>query len=259
MKKFLEKRPFTTVDYAIAAVILLLAILFNFMLWTMQSGLLSVQSTLVSLVGGNFRFVQILAYLFFLLVFLDAMYLIYIYAPLQKEVEEKVVVKKVVKEEPKKVAAVKTVTPVKEEVKPLQQGTVQVFEQKDVKIADVASRKRFEAFAEVENGLYLELEPDFSTSNRVVEVENGVLPRIMHPNGFFVSVTKEERQILSLAHLNFAEFIKFTPGSFKDAGYYLEVDLDNKSTEYYIYTEKRLPPTHKKGYRWVSVTSRKVN
>ncbi|MGE4321319.1 MAG: hypothetical protein AB7E61_07725 [Acholeplasmataceae bacterium] len=158
---------------------------------------------------------------------------------------------------------IKTTKPeVKTEVEndtPLQQGHVVMFEQEDIVLSDIKKRPKFIAFQMVDNGHYLELEPDYSTSNKVIQVENRELPRLIHPDGFFVSITNEEKTKLSLQNINFASFIKHTPGSFRDAGYYLEVDLNNQSTEYYIYTEKRLPPTRAKGYRWVRVNSRKVS
>lgn len=141
----------------------------------------------------------------------------------------------------------------------LQQGHVDIFEQQDIVLSDIKKRPKFIAFQTVDNGHYLELEPDYSTSNRVIQVENGELPRLIHPDGFFVSITNEEKEFLSLQSVDFTSFIKHTPGSFRDAGYYVEVDLNNQSTEYYIYTEKRLPPTRAKGYRWVRVNSRKVS
>ena len=120
---------------------------------------------------------------------------------------------------------IKTTKPeVKTEVKndtPLQQGHVVMFEQEDIVLSDIKKRPKFIAFQMVDNGQYLELEPDYSTSNRVIQVENGELPRLIHPDGFFVSITDEEKTKLSLQNINFASFIKHTPGSFRDAGYYL--------------------------------------
>lgn len=137
------------------------------------------------------------------------------------------------------------------ENKELLKQTAIVFDQ-------ITERKLFEALSQVENGYYLEISKDFKTSNRVVLVEDQILPRCINSNNVYVSIDESEKDALSLKNVDFASFIKFTPGSYKDPGYYLEVNLENISTDYYIYTERRLPPTHFKGYRWIKVEERYI-
>ncbi len=135
---------------------------------------------------------------------------------------------------------------------------IELFRQDDYYLENITQRQQFTSNEEVENGFYLEIGADYSTSNRVVEVVNDVLPRLINKEDVFIKITEEEKSTFTLLGVDFSEFIKHTPGSYREPGYYLEVDLDNKSTEYYIFTMKRLPPTHKKGYRWVRVTKRGV-
>lgn len=53
-------------------------------------------------------------------------------------------------------------------------------------------------------------------------------------------------------------FKKLTPGSKAEAGYYVEVDVDNEATDNYIHNRSQLPPTTKKGHRWVRISTRKI-
>jgi hypothetical protein len=52
--------------------------------------------------------------------------------------------------------------------------------------------------------------------------------------------------------------VKKTPGSKGDQGYYGEVDVFNIFTGRTIVLLKKLPPSSKKGYKWVRVQTRVI-
>ncbi|MDZ4195877.1 MAG: hypothetical protein U1C51_01355 [Candidatus Izemoplasmatales bacterium] len=125
-------------------------------------------------------------------------------------------------------------------------------------IKNIEERPQFQAFAEVENGDYLEVTPQTEATNRVVEVTSGTLPKLMNSDNAFVSLEKEEVAQFKEVTVNLVAYHKLTPGSYTDPGYFMEVDLENQAVDNYVYTKKRLPPTSKKGHRWVKVESRKI-
>jgi uncharacterized repeat protein (TIGR02543 family) len=136
---------------------------------------------------------------------------------------------------------------------------VETFVQLDeVVLPHIEERPKHAAFETVENGEYLEITQALEASNRVVEVSTGVLPKLINPENAFVLLEKEEVLQFKDLHLNLQTYLRLTPGSYAEAGYYMEVDLDSLSVDNYVHVKKRLPPTSAKGHRWVKIEPRKI-
>ena len=128
----------------------------------------------------------------------------------------------------------------------------------DVVLEDVKSRKAFKAKEKVENGFYAEINKDLSELYNVLNIEESLLPNALDEQSVFISISQSEFDRLRLSGIDTKDFIKFTPGTYVQPGYYLEVDIQDISTNYVIKTERRLPPTKHKGFRWVKINRRKI-
>jgi uncharacterized repeat protein (TIGR02543 family) len=123
---------------------------------------------------------------------------------------------------------------------------------------DIKTAKQFIAFSKVTPGSYLEITPDFASTNRVVEVSD-TLPKVLNEVNRFIALSPEEVKAVKLSLTSGANFIKKTPGSYIDQeGYYVEVDLENQIIDNYIFARTRLAPTTTKGHRWIRIETRKI-
>ena len=123
---------------------------------------------------------------------------------------------------------------------------------------DIKLATQFTAFSNVAPGSYLEITPEFTSTNRVVEVRNS-LPKVLNELNRFVALSKEEVNLVKLSIPSGASFVKKTPGSFIDhEGYYVEIDLNNQFVDNYIFAKTRLAPTTTKGHRWVRIEPRRI-
>jgi uncharacterized repeat protein (TIGR02543 family) len=127
-----------------------------------------------------------------------------------------------------------------------------------VVIPGVTSRKTFVGGAKVEKGYYLEVTKDFDSTNRIIEVEDDELPNVLTTGNAFISISQKEVGLLSLKGLSAFGLLKKTPGSKGEQGYYAEVDLVNIFTGRTIILVEKLPPSSKKGHRWVRVKTRVI-
>lgn len=243
MKDLLKKRPLNRYDYLTLLSIFVGAVVVYVIMYYVQSASCEVSGVCQTTL--EFNLIRALAYFLLSLGFLHAMYLRYI--AIKEERNQSTATLESVLNEPK---------PVEKAVE--KEPTRKVLEQKAVVFDSIEDRPKYKPNAEVENGYYCEIDDEYRTSNFVVEVQNGTLPELLNPVNVFIPITNTEYEQLSLKNVDMAEFVKFTPGSYVEGGYYVEVDLGNKSTERYIFTERRLPPTSRKGYRWVKVTKRSL-
>jgi uncharacterized repeat protein (TIGR02543 family) len=123
---------------------------------------------------------------------------------------------------------------------------------------DIKTATQFIAFSKVTPGSYLEITPDFASTNRVVEVSD-TLPKVLNEVNRFIALSPEEVKAVKLSLTSGANFIKKTPGSYIDQeGYYVEVDLENQIIDNYIFARTRLAPTTTKGHRWIRIETRKI-
>jgi uncharacterized repeat protein (TIGR02543 family) len=136
--------------------------------------------------------------------------------------------------------------------------TKEIIELDEVILEEVSERPKYKAFEKVENGNYLEITVEQEASNRVVEVNGGILPKLINEDNSFIALKKEEVKQFKIIPVSLKAFKKMTPGSYTDEGYFVEVDIDNKQIDNYVYTKKRLPPTTTKGHRWVRIETRRI-
>jgi hypothetical protein len=123
---------------------------------------------------------------------------------------------------------------------------------------DIKHAPQFTAFSKVNPGSYLEITPDFASTNRVVEVSD-TLPKVLNEMNRFIALSPEEVKAVKLSIASGASFVKKTPGSYIDEeGYYVEVDLQNQIVDNYIFAKTRLAPTTTKGHRWIRIETRKI-
>jgi len=128
----------------------------------------------------------------------------------------------------------------------------------DLVIEDFKSRKMFKAKEKVNNGFYAEINSNLMELNNVLNITNSSLPNTLEENAVYISINQSEYERLRFSGINTKDFEKFTPGTYVKPGYYLEVNIQNMSTDYVIKTERRLPPTKHKGFRWVKIDRRKL-
>lgn len=228
-----KQRPLKFYDYSILLIIVTISVILNYFLWTFQSGICSVENSFSCTIIENFKWIQYLAYITIALAIIDGQYLYYIH-----------------------------IRPVKETEKTYHVETSETSEEKililaPVAIPDFSTRATYKEFEHVENGFYVEVDQYNHTSNRVVEVTQNELPNFKTNGDYYIHISPSERKLFILA-ANLCIYQRFTPGSFKQEGFYLEVDTNCKSTEYYIYNTHKLPPTHAKGYRWIQVSGRDI-
>lgn len=128
-----------------------------------------------------------------------------------------------------------------------------------VVIPGITSRPTYKSEDLVDEGLYLEITPRYESVNHFEFVTAGnALPALINPNNMYVRVTEEEKQKLTLTNIDLSLYDGMTPGTTVDKGYYVEINLEKRSTGYYIYTETKLPPSAAKGYRWVRFMRRQL-
>jgi uncharacterized repeat protein (TIGR02543 family) len=127
-----------------------------------------------------------------------------------------------------------------------------------VVIPGVTSRPTYIGGANVDSGYYLEVTKDFDSTNRIIDVEDELLPHVLTNGNAFIKISQAEVALLSLKGLSAFGFLKKTPGSKGEKGYYAEVDLVNIFTGRTIILVEKLPPTSKKGHRWVRVQTRVI-
>ena len=161
--------------------------------------------------------------------------------PVSKPVEVKV--------EPKKVEE-----PVQTQVV---QPTITTIQLDEVVLPNFETRPVLKPLSKVNPGHYLEVTKEKESTNRVVEV-NDALPEALDDSNAFVSITKEEVSLVKLSLASTANFVKKTPGSFVDPGYYVEVNLEDEIVDNYILAKKRLPPSSAKGHRWIRIEKRSI-
>ena len=128
-----------------------------------------------------------------------------------------------------------------------------------LKISNIKERPTFKGLEEVKRGHYLEITERYESTHRILEARSGSLPKVLIDTNKFIEINETEVNAVSIEGRDFTKIEKFTPGSYTDPGYYCEVDPTDDSMDYVIYTERRLPPTRDKGYRWVKVAPRKIN
>jgi uncharacterized repeat protein (TIGR02543 family) len=145
-----------------------------------------------------------------------------------------------------------------EEKEEVIEETETVIELSEVILPNIDERPKYKAFEKVENGDYLEITSKQEASNRVVEVNTGVLPKLINQDNSFIPLKKDEIKQFKIIPVNLKMFKKLTPGSYTEEGYFVEVDLNNRQVENYNYTKKRLPPTTTKGHRWVRIQTRRI-
>ena len=137
------------------------------------------------------------------------------------------------------------------------QPTIATIQLDDVKLSNFDTRPKFQPLSKVNPGFYLEITSEKESTNRVVEVQD-LLPEGLDETNSFVSISKEEVKQVKLELTSTSQFVKKTPGSFVDPGYYVEVDLQDKIVDNYILAKKRLPPSSAKGHRWIRIEKRKI-
>jgi uncharacterized repeat protein (TIGR02543 family) len=128
----------------------------------------------------------------------------------------------------------------------------------DIILKDFESREKFKSNDSVDNGLYLEITNDNESVNRIISIENHQLPSLLMDEHAFIQIEKEEYDQLMITNINMTQYLKKTPGSYVEEGYYIEVDLNNFSLDNIKFVARRLPPTSTKGHRWVKVEKRKI-
>jgi hypothetical protein len=127
-----------------------------------------------------------------------------------------------------------------------------------VVIPGVTSRPTYIGGAKVDSGYYLEVTKDFDSTNRIIDVEDELLPHVLTNGNAFIKISQGEVALLSLKGLSAFGLLKKTPGSKGEKGYYAEVDLVNIFTGRTIILVEKLPPSSKKGHRWVRVQTRVI-
>jgi hypothetical protein len=137
------------------------------------------------------------------------------------------------------------------------QPTIDTIQLDDVKLSNFDTRPKFQPLSKVNPGFYLEITSEKESTNRVVEVQD-LLPEGLDETNSFVSISKEEVKQVKLELTSTSQFVKKTPGSFVDPGYYVEVDLQDKIVDNYILAKKRLPPSSAKGHRWIRIEKRRI-
>lgn len=119
-------------------------------------------------------------------------------------------------------------------------------------------RTRYQPFDKVDNGFYLELTESNAITYHVVDVQNEQLPDVLQENNTFVSIDEKEKQQLDLTTQDAFDTLSYAPGSYQEAGYYVEIDSDHNIVDNIKYTDRRLPPTTEKGHRWIRIATQKA-
>lgn len=135
--------------------------------------------------------------------------------------------------------------------------TITKIELDDAILPNLETREKFASFAKVKAGNYLEITADLASTSRVVKVDTE-LPETLDASNRFIALLPEEVKQVALSFTSMAAFVKKTPGTYVDPGYYVEVDLEDKLVDRYILAKTRLAPTSKKGHRWVRIEKRKL-
>jgi uncharacterized repeat protein (TIGR02543 family) len=128
----------------------------------------------------------------------------------------------------------------------------------DVVLENLEAREQFEPNQVVEPGNYLEITPDLESTNRIIKVVDHQLPTTLEMNNKFISISDEEVSKVKVQVVNAHAFVKKTPGSYAEPGYYVEVDEESNIVNNFISLKRRLPPTTKKGHRWVRIEKRQI-
>ena len=129
----------------------------------------------------------------------------------------------------------------------------------ELTLKNSATRIRYQANSVVDSGYYLEITPDYKSTNRVVKIHNVVLPEVLSEKNMFIHLSEEEGSQLSQLHSNVQAYIQ-NQLTYKHAeGYYVEVDQDNQMTDRFVYKNKRLPSLSNKDHRWVKIERRPIN
>ena len=129
----------------------------------------------------------------------------------------------------------------------------------EIVIEDIKERPQFKAEANVEPGNYLEVTPELDSTNRIVDANEGVLPKTLEEENAFIPVTEIEVKTIRSVHIDTNQYVKKTPGSYGEPGYYVEVDRNGQINHHYILLKKRrFPPTSAKGHRWIQIEKRHV-
>jgi len=138
------------------------------------------------------------------------------------------------------------------------EATVQTMMLEPLTLKNVSQRPRYISHAEVERGTYIECNHKNEYVNRYVNIDQNHLPALLEPTNYYIKVDKQELSQLSLKALDVKAYIKKTPGSYVEPGYYFEVDTVDQPLDSVVHTEKRLPPTGAKGHRWVQIQPRRI-
>ncbi len=229
-----KRRPLTKTDYIILAILAIVATIFNVLMWTSSSAICSGVDTVSCVTIDTFKLYELLSYISASLTVLFGLYLYLI--NWKKEEEEVDAFSELITED----------------------ESLEVFENKDVVIEDIESRPLYKEFEEVENGYYLEINNEYATSNHTVEVVDNVLPKLINKEDFYVPITSDELGLFVIGDVNMCKYVMYNPGKYVDAGYYVEINTVCRSVEWYIHTDKRLPPTSAKGHKWVKVETRRT-
>lgn len=128
-----------------------------------------------------------------------------------------------------------------------------------IQIEHFSTRPRFESETQVQNGYFLEITKEDTSTDRIVDVKDEILPKVLTSTNQFIEVSLQEKIYIQEKHIDPSLFEKYTPGSYTSEGYYIEVDVDNQLIDNIKYTERRLPPTTSKGHRWIHFNPRTIN
>jgi len=133
---------------------------------------------------------------------------------------------------------------------------VETIIQEEVILEDIETRTKFHSEEEVKEGNYLEITELLESTNRIVEVKDGKLPKTLEELNKFIVLKDEELEKFNVHMNGTLNYVKRSPGSYAEQGYYVEVDIEGNIVNNYISLKRRLPPTTKKGHKWVKIEKR---
>lgn len=124
----------------------------------------------------------------------------------------------------------------------------------DVQPFSVKDREEVSTAIEAEAGDYLEVDSDKTPTGRTITHQGGKLPKVLKEGNYWIALEKEETE--EFTTVDYSQHELYKPSHRVTPGYYLELDENLESVERYIYQERKLPPTRKKGHSWVQVVDK---